>query len=73
VIDPAWFSAWQPDDHLAWLPGYDGIGLVLPVRESDCTGRHPAWYPFQIQVDACDFDAPSPEPLEGRQLTVPWP
>lgn len=73
-MNPAWFSAWQPGDPLVWAPGNPGTGLTIPPRLSDCTGLHPEWYPFQIQVDACDWDDPDPVPLVGRQLRVPnWP
>lgn len=54
----------------------EGIGLDIPERKSDCSGRRPSWYPFQINV--CDEDAPDPVPLTDRHLSVgpakpiPW-
>lgn len=57
----------------------EGIGLEIPPRRSDCTGKHPSWYPFQIQVDACDGDAVEvavPQSARhvgiGQPSAIPW-
>lgn len=47
-----------------------GIGLSIPERRSDCTGRHPSWHPFQVEVGACENDAPDPVPLTARHLSI---
>ena len=39
------------------VPAAAGVGVVFPPRRSDCTGAHPSWYPFQIQLDECEEDA----------------
>lgn len=49
----------------------DGRRVFIPVRESDCSGTRPSWYPFQINV--CDDDDPDPLPLQPRNLTIPDP
>ena len=44
------------------------VGQVFPPRESDCTGLHPSWRPFQLNV--CDDDPPDPPALTARQRTI---
>ena len=59
-------------------PRNEGIGLTIPERKADCTGRRPEWFPFQIQVDACEGDAPDPVPITAREQSIgaaqpiPW-
>lgn len=48
-----------------------GVGLVFPERDSDCSGVRPAWFSFQVQVDACDGDAADPVPLTPREMRIP--
>lgn len=51
-------------------PADRGVGLEIPDRESDCTGKRPSWYPFQINV--CDDDAEDFDPLPTeRHRTIP--
>jgi hypothetical protein len=56
----------------------EGVGYAIPRRESDCTGQRPSWFPFQIEVEACEGDEPDPIPLSDRDLTIgdadaiPW-
>lgn len=42
-------------------PADEGAGIAFPRRLSDCTGKRPSWYPFQINV--CDQDEPDIDPL----------
>lgn len=35
-------------------PRTHGVGLVIPPRESDCSGQHPAWWSWVHNV--CDDD-----------------
>jgi len=59
-------------------PRTEGVGLAVPPRKADCTGRRPSTYPWQIQVDACDHDGPDPVPLTARERSIgdpqpiPW-
>jgi hypothetical protein len=48
-----------------------GVGLLIPPRESDCSGVRPSHYPLAVNV--CDdvFDDPDPVPFSGRQLVLP--
>jgi hypothetical protein len=32
----------------------EGVGLVIPPRQADCTGLRPSWWPFTFNV--CDDD-----------------
>jgi hypothetical protein len=54
----------------------EGVGMALPQRRSDCSGKRPGWYPFQVNV--CDEDTPDPIPLTPRQKSIgppkpiPW-
>ena len=51
-----------------------GAGYDLPERDSDCTGTRPAWYPFQIEVEACNEDeAPLEFPENARGTAIPTP
>ena len=59
-----------PRPTVVQMPRWAGVGLEIPERRSDCSGERPSWFPFANNVCDCD-DAPDPEPLEGRQLTVP--
>lgn len=44
----------------------------IPERESDCSGERPSWYPFQIEVAACDEDeATVTFPEDSRNLSLP--
>lgn len=53
-----------------------GAGLRFPPRSSDCTGRHPSWFPFSVNV--CDLDDPDPVPYTSRHFSIgaakpiPW-
>jgi hypothetical protein len=35
----------------------------MPKRESDCTGQRPSWFPFGVNVEACDRDNADPVPF----------
>lgn len=63
-----WFDGSQPGDVPSVAPAGLGVGLSLPGRASDCTGRHPSWYPFAVNV--CDLDDPDPAPLTARELSA---
>lgn len=80
-MPPAWYTA-QPSatrSPLA-LPVYPpaevqsnrGIGLAIPVREADCSGVRPAWYPFQVNVCDWEFDPVDPD-LTWREMTTDPP
>ncbi len=44
------------------------VGVQIPPRLGDCTGRRPSWHPFQVNV--CDDDLPDPPALTARQRTI---
>lgn len=48
----------------------EGVGMVFPVRDSDCSGVRPGWFPFQIQVDACENDGPDPVDMTARERSI---
>jgi hypothetical protein len=56
----------------------DSVGLCFPPKSSDCSGVRPEWFPFQIQVDACENDGPDPVELTARERSIgdaqpiPW-
>lgn len=50
-----------------------GVGIAIPPRQSDCTGQHPSWYPFQLQVDQCDVDVDISVPLTARHFGIGEP
>jgi hypothetical protein len=65
-----WFDAHQPGGPVEGHAGPErrGVGLVLPVRSSDCTGERPSWHPFQVNV--CDDDAADPVALTSRERSI---
>lgn len=68
---PQWFYADQPADARvasAGGPEHRGIGLVLPVRMSDCSGARPSWWPFENNV--CNVDAAEPVALTARERSI---
>ena len=44
--------------------------IKFPERESDATGKRPAWFPFQINSAADDNDAADPIPLTDREKSI---
>jgi len=57
---------------LTHAPAWAGVGLEIPPREADCSGRRPSWFPFQVNVCDCDDD-PDPTPLSERAMRIPPP
>jgi hypothetical protein len=75
---PRWFEARQsgrpgaiavPTEPVDPVQTAAGIGLEFPVRESDCSGHRPAWYPFSVNVCDGEFDPADPD-LTGRQMST---
>jgi hypothetical protein len=62
----------EPRPVVVQAPRWAGVGLDIPERKADCSGVRPSWFPFAVNVCEC-CDTPDPEPLSGRQLTVPPP
>lgn len=53
-------------------PASQGVGIQLPERRSDFTGKRPSWYPFQISQEGEDTDSPDFDPLPtDRHRTIP--
>lgn len=48
-----------------------GIGLTIPVRQADCSGVHPSWRPFAVNVCDSACDDPEPVAFTARHLTIP--
>lgn len=63
----------EPATRRVQAPKTAGIGLRIPERRADCSGRRPSWYPFVYNV--CDWvcDEPDPAPFTERMLRVPPP
>jgi hypothetical protein len=49
----------------------EGAGIAMPKRESDCSGQRPSWFPFGVNVEACDLDNADPVPFFPRELALP--
>lgn len=75
---PRWFEARQsnrpaaiavPTEPIHPVATAATVGLAFPERRADCTGQHPSWYPFAVNV--CDGEQdPADLDLKGRQLTT---
>lgn len=57
-----------PVDPLPVVQSGRGVGLRIPPRLADCSGRRPSWYPFQVNV--CEVDAPDPLALTRRHQSI---
>jgi hypothetical protein len=74
---PRWFEAKQsrpaaiavPTEPVPAVQSAAGIGLVIPARESDCSGARPAWYPDFVNVCDGELDPADPD-LTARQRTT---
>lgn len=76
-MTPRWFQARQsrpaaiavPTGPLPVVQSRAGIGLVIPDRLPDCSGRRPSWYPDFVNVCDGELD-PADRDLTARERTV---